>query len=111
MWIGYIALFGVAVEDGLALVEHLKHKLRDWSGSARELILEGATWKLRPILMTTVTTVLALLPIMLSRGAGSEVMKPIATPVVGGMVTATILNLFLVPVLFSVYVEHIRKRR
>jgi Cu/Ag efflux pump CusA len=111
VWIGYIALFGVAVEDGLALVEHLKKKLPDWTGDARTLIIEGAAWKLRPILMTTVTTVLALMPIMLSRGTGSEVMKPIATPVVGGMVTATILNLFIVPVLYSVYVEHFRKGR
>jgi Cu/Ag efflux pump CusA len=109
VWIGYIALFGVAVEDGLALVEHLKKRLHGWTGNARELIIEGAAWKLRPILMTTVTTVLALMPIMLSRGTGSEVMKPIATPVVGGMITATLLNLFIVPVLYSVYVEHFRR--
>ena len=108
VWIGYIALFGVAVEDGLALVEHLKAKLGAAAGDARSLIIEGAAWKLRPILMTTVTTVLALLPIMLSKGAGSEVMKPIAAPVVGGMITATLLNLFLVPVLYSAYAEHIR---
>jgi Cu(I)/Ag(I) efflux system membrane protein CusA/SilA len=107
VWIGYIALFGVAVEDGLALVEHLKAKLGAARENARALIIEGAAWKLRPILMTTVTTVLALLPIMLSTGAGSEVMKPIAAPVVGGMMTATLLNLFLVPVLYSVYAEHI----
>ena len=59
--------------------------------------------------MTTVTTVLALLPIMLSRGAGSEVMKPIATPVVGGMITATLLNLFIVPILYSLYLERTRR--
>jgi Cu(I)/Ag(I) efflux system membrane protein CusA/SilA len=104
VWIGYIALFGVAVEDGLALVEHLRSKVSGPAG-ARALIIECATWKLRPILMTSVTTVLALLPIMLSTGAGSEVMKPIATPVVGGMITATLLNLFLVPVLYGFAVE------
>jgi len=104
VWIGYIALFGVAVEDGLALVEHLKSKVSGAAG-ARALIIECATWKLRPILMTTVTTVLALLPIMLSTGPGSEVMRPIATPVVGGMITATLLNLFLVPVLYGFAVE------
>jgi Cu(I)/Ag(I) efflux system membrane protein CusA/SilA len=112
VWIGYIALFGVAVEDGLALVEHLKKKLAGEStGNVHNLVIEGAIWKLRPILMTTVTTVLALLPIMLSRGAGSEVMKPIATPVVGGMITATLLNLFIVPVLFSLYGERLRKQK
>jgi Cu(I)/Ag(I) efflux system membrane protein CusA/SilA len=101
VWIGYIALFGVAVEDGLALVEHLNAKFGTAVANVKEAIIEGASWKLRPILMTTITTVLALLPIMLSKGAGSEVMKPIAAPVVGGMVTATLLNLFLVPVLYS----------
>jgi Cu(I)/Ag(I) efflux system membrane protein CusA/SilA len=108
VWIGYIALFGVAVEDGLALVEHLKHKMVTYKGGTREMVLEAATWKLRPILMTTVTTILALLPIMLSRGTGSEIMKPIATPVVGGMVTATLLNLFIVPVLFALYARNRR---
>ncbi|MGD9401592.1 MAG: CusA/CzcA family heavy metal efflux RND transporter [bacterium] len=103
VWIGYVALFGVAVEDGLALVEHLKHKMVSWTGDTREMVIEAATYKLRPILMTTVTTILALLPIMLSKGTGSEIMKPIAAPVVGGMVTATLLNLFIVPVLFALY--------
>jgi Cu(I)/Ag(I) efflux system membrane protein CusA/SilA len=111
VWIGYIALFGVAVEDGLALVEHLKTKVAGTAADKSRLVIEGAIWKLRPILMTTVTTVLALLPIMLSTGAGSEVMKPIAAPVVGGMITATLLNLFLVPVLFTFYVEHAQEKR
>jgi Cu(I)/Ag(I) efflux system membrane protein CusA/SilA len=105
VWIGYIALFGVAVEDGLALVEHLKHRLSTGTSSAREMVIDGAIWKLRPILMTTITTVLALLPIMISLGAGSEVMKPIAAPVIGGMITATLLNLFIVPILFFIYAE------
>ena len=61
--------------------------------------------------MTTVTTVLALLPIMFAGGAGSEIMKPIAAPVMGGMITATLLNLFLVPVLYAFYAEHILGKR
>ena len=104
VWIGYIALFGVAVEDGLALVELLKKRAAGWTGDIREMVIDAASYKLRPILMTTVTTILALLPIMLSRGTGSEIMKPIAAPIVGGMVTATLLNLFIVPVLFSLRV-------
>lgn len=99
VWVGYIALFGVAVEDGLVLIEHLKERTSG-SRDTRRCIVEGAKWKLRPILMTTVTTILALLPIMFSRGVGSEVMKPIAAPIVGGMITATVLNLVLIPVLF-----------
>jgi Cu(I)/Ag(I) efflux system membrane protein CusA/SilA len=110
VWVGYIALFGVAVEDGLVLVEHLRHRC-EGTVSVRSAVIEGAKWKLRPILMTTVTTVLALLPIMFSRGTGSEVIKPIATPIVGGMITATLLNLFLVPVLFSWIREREIKRR
>jgi Cu(I)/Ag(I) efflux system membrane protein CusA/SilA len=105
VWIGYIALFGVAVEDGLALIEHLRAKLPDRRGDTAAAVVEGAAWKLRPILMTTITTVLALLPIMISRGAGSEIMKPIAAPVVGGMITATLLNLFILPLLYSIYAE------
>ncbi len=106
VWVGYIALFGVAVEDGLALVKHLRAKMNTWKGSTADLVIEGASWKLRPILMTTVTTVLALVPIMLSSGPGSEVMKPIATPIAGGMITATVLNLFVLPVLYSFYLDH-----
>ena len=106
VWVGYIALFGVAVEDGLVLVEHLKERYRKSKNvDIDEVIVSGATWKLRPILMTTITTIFALLPILFSRGVGSEIMKPIAAPIVGGMITATVLNLFLVPVLFSLFME------
>jgi Cu(I)/Ag(I) efflux system membrane protein CusA/SilA len=70
-----------------------------------ENIVQAALLRVRPIIMTTATTILALLPILLSTGAGSEIMKPIATPTVGGMVTATILNLILVPVIFTWVLE------
>ncbi len=103
VWVGYIALFGVAVEDGLVLIEHLKERYeKSKHNYINVTVIEGAKWKLRPILMTTVTTIFALLPIMFSRGVGSEIMKPIAAPIVGGMVTATVLNLILVPVLFAI---------
>lgn len=110
VWVGYIGLFGVAVEDGLVLIEHLKHRC-ERTEEVRKEVIEGAKWKLRPILMTTVTTILALMPIMFSTGAGSEVIKPIATPIIGGMATATILNLFLVPILFSWLQERRFQRR
>lgn len=110
VWIGYIALFGVAVEDGLVLIEHLKERVRK-SNNIRDSVIEGATWKLRPILMTTITTIFALFPIMFATGIGSEIMKPIATPIVGGMVTATILNLILVPVLFAALKEWEKRRK
>ena len=70
-------------------------------GATAENIVQAGLLRVRPIIMTTATTILALIPILLSSGAGSEIMKPIATPTVGGMVTATLLNLILVPVLFA----------
>ena len=67
----------------------------------RKTVAEGALMRLRPAMMTTMTTIIALMPIMLSTGAGSEIMKPMASPTVGGLITATLSNLILVPVLYS----------
>jgi len=100
VWVGYIALFGVAVEDGVVMVDFLVKSVKK-GGSITEDIVQAGLLRVRPIVMTTATTILALIPILVSTGAGSEIMKPIATPTVGGMVTATLLNLILVPVLFS----------
>ena len=100
VWVGYIALFGVAVEDGVVMMDFLVKHSRIGKNFI-ENIIQAALLRVRPIIMTTATTILALLPILLSTGAGSEIMKPIATPTVGGMVTATILNLILVPVIFT----------
>jgi len=66
-----------------------------------ENVIQAALLRVRPIIMTTATTILALIPILISTGTGSEIMKPIAAPTVGGMVTATLLNLILVPVFFT----------
>jgi len=66
-----------------------------------EEIIQAGLLRVRPITMTTATTILALIPILLSTGAGSEIMKPIAAPTVGGMVTATLLNLIIVPVVYA----------
>ena len=104
VWVGYIALFGVAVEDGVVMMDFLVKHSRIGKNFI-ENIVQAALLRVRPIIMTTATTILALLPILLSTGAGSEIMKPIATPTVGGMVTATILNLILVPVIFTWVLE------
>jgi Cu(I)/Ag(I) efflux system membrane protein CusA/SilA len=100
VWVGYIALFGVAVEAGVVMMDFLVEFSRKTT-NVDENIVQAALLRVRPIIMTTATTILALIPIMVSTGAGSEIMKPIAAPTVGGMITATILNLILVPVLFS----------
>jgi Cu(I)/Ag(I) efflux system membrane protein CusA/SilA len=100
VWVGYIALFGVAVEDGVVMVDFLVKSVKKGGGITDDIVQAGLL-RVRPIVMTTATTILALIPILLSAGAGSEIMKPIAAPTVGGMVTATLLNLILVPVLFA----------
>jgi Cu(I)/Ag(I) efflux system membrane protein CusA/SilA len=100
VWVGYIALFGVAVEDGVVMIDFLLKTVQRGGDRVEDLVKAGVL-RVRPIVMTTATTILALIPILLSTGAGSEIMKPIATPTVGGMVTATLLNLILVPVLFA----------
>ena len=100
VWVGYIALFGVAVEDGVVMLDFLVKQ----SGKQKDFIenvIQAGLLRVRPIIMTTVTTILALLPILFSTGTGSEIMKPIATPTVGGMVTATLLNLIIVPVIYT----------
>ena len=102
VWVGYIALFGVAIEAGVVMVEYLLQKVKS-EGSNRplkEIIVDAALLRVRPIVMTTATTILALMAVMFSTGTGSEVMKPIAVPTVGGILTATLTNLLLVPVLF-----------
>jgi Cu(I)/Ag(I) efflux system membrane protein CusA/SilA len=102
VWVGYIALFGVAVEAGIVMVEYLLQRVKSKGSDKplKEIIIDGALLRVRPIVMTTATTVLALMAVMFSTGTGSEVMKPIAIPTVGGIITATLTNLLLVPILF-----------
>lgn len=102
VWVGYIALFGVAVEAGIVMVEYLAQRKKSEGNDRplKEIVVEAALLRVRPIVMTTATTILALMAVMFSTGAGSEVMKPVAVPTVGGMITATLANLILIPVLF-----------
>ena len=105
VWVGYIALFGIAVEDGIVLIEYLLGRVRGGE-PIDEAVINAGLLRVRPIIMTTATTVLALLPIMLaeiSTTTGAELMKPIAVPTFGGMVSATVANLILAPVLFSLF--------
>ena len=105
VWVGYIALFGIAVEDGIVLIEYLLERVRGGE-PIDEAVINAGLLRVRPIIMTTATTILALLPIMLaeiSTTTGAELMKPIAVPTFGGMVTATVANLILAPVLFSLF--------
>jgi Cu(I)/Ag(I) efflux system membrane protein CusA/SilA len=117
VWVGYIALFGIAVETGVVMVIYLDEALerrlmsQALSPAAIEAAsIEGAVQRLRPKLMTVAVVMLSLAPILWSSGIGSDVMKPIATPIVGGMVTSTVHVLILVPVFFAMMQER-RLRR
>jgi Cu(I)/Ag(I) efflux system membrane protein CusA/SilA len=112
--VGYIALFGIAVETGVVMVVYLHEALEKRLASAQpltnealqEAVIEGAVHRLRPKLMTVTAVLASLVPILWESGIGSDVMKPIAAPIVGGMITSTITVLILVPVFF----ELIKKR-
>lgn len=104
VWVGFIALFGIATDDGVVMGTYLKttfaqRKPSDVQG-IRASVMEAGLKRIRPCLMTTATTILALLPILTATGRGSDVMVSMAIPCLGGMVMA-LLSLFMVPVLYS----------
>jgi Cu(I)/Ag(I) efflux system membrane protein CusA/SilA len=109
VWVGYIALFGIAVETGVFMVVYLHEALERRLASGAPLTvaeleaatIEGAVHRLRPKLMTVAVVLASLVPILRESDIGSDVMKPIAAPIVGGMITSTIHVLILVPVFFA----------
>jgi Cu(I)/Ag(I) efflux system membrane protein CusA/SilA len=118
VWVGYIALFGIAVETGVVMVVYL-HEALERKQHAVPLLtkadveaaaIEGAVQRLRPKLMTVTAVLASLVPILWESGIGSDVMKPIAAPIVGGMITSTINVLILVPVFFVMLKERELRR-
>jgi len=118
VWVGYIALFGIAVETGVVMVVYLHEALNRRLASGKplkhedieEAVIEGAVQRLRPKLMTVCVVLASLIPILWESGIGSDVMKPIAAPIVGGMITSTIHVLILVPVFFALMKERALRR-
>ena len=118
VWVGYIALFGIAVETGVVMVvylhEALDHRLNSGIPLRHEdieaAVIEGAVHRLRPKLMTVCVVLASLIPILWETGVGADVMKPIAAPLVGGMITSTIHVLILVPVFFALMKERALRR-
>jgi cobalt-zinc-cadmium resistance protein CzcA len=98
--IGFIALFGIAVLNGIVLVSYLS-QLRQSGLEPREAVLQGCSVRLRPVLMTALITILSLIPLLFAQGPGSEIERPLAVVVVGGLVTSTLLTLLVIPILFS----------
>jgi len=116
VWVGFIALFGTAVQTGVVMViylnEAVERKRREMDGkltleTLKQAVMEGAVLRLRPKVMTVTTVVAGLLPIMWSESSGAEVMKPLATPVLGGMVSSLLHVLVVTPVIF--FLMHARE--
>ncbi|MBN2591378.1 MAG: efflux RND transporter permease subunit [Sedimentisphaerales bacterium] len=97
--VGFIVLFGIAVQNGVVLVSYI-NQLRQKGIKTQDAIIQGSLQRLRPVLMTATTTVLGLLPLLLSEGTGSEVQRPLAAVVVFGLASATILTLFVIPAFY-----------
>jgi Cu(I)/Ag(I) efflux system membrane protein CusA/SilA len=115
--VGFIALFGTAMETGVIMVvylhEALDKRLKKGEIAKEEIseaTIEGSVLRLRPKLMTVGTTLMGLVPIMWATGTGSDVMRPIAAPIIGGMITSTIHVLIATPVIFALVKEYLWKR-
>lgn len=98
--IGFIAIFGIALEDGLVLLYSFHNKLKK-GASMMQAIREGVEAKLRPVLMTTFTTIFGIMPLLLARGPGAEIQRPLAVVVVGGLMTSTLVTLVVLPLVYQ----------
>ena len=98
--VGFITLFGVAVLNGVVMVESINQLVKDGIDTSKA-VFDGAVSRLRPVLMTAITSALGLIPMLMSNGVGAEIQRPLASVIVGGLVTATLLTLFVLPVLYA----------
>ena len=98
---GFLSLFGIAILDGVILISFINKVSAGHPDHIKDAIVEGASLRVRPVLMTALLAALALLPAAISTAIGSEAQRPFALVIVGGMVTATILNLFALPVFYA----------
>jgi cobalt-zinc-cadmium resistance protein CzcA len=102
--IGFIAIFGIALEDGLVLLATIRRRWR--AGDRPDIAVRyGVTTKLRPVLMTTFSTVFGVLPLLLATGPGAEIQRPLATVVVGGLLTSTLVTLVVLPLAYQTLLE------
>jgi cobalt-zinc-cadmium resistance protein CzcA len=102
-------MVGVAMLNGIVLVSFLNGQ-RDHGLSVREAVLRGTALRLRPVLMTASVAILGLVPMLLSSGVGAETQRPLATVVVGGLITSTLLTLVLLPVLYDWMEQRVARR-
>nr|WP_199079646.1 CusA/CzcA family heavy metal efflux RND transporter [Pedobacter sp. ASV19] len=109
--IGFIALFGIAVLNGIVLIAEFNRLKKSGMTNLHKIVLTGATLRLRPVLMTAVVASFGFIPMALSNGSGAEVQRPLATVVIGGLLIATFLTLFLLPVLYVLVEARVDKNR
>jgi cobalt-zinc-cadmium resistance protein CzcA len=102
--VGFIALWGIAVLNGVVLVSYIR-SLRENGRSVREAVIEGATLRFRPVMMTATVAMLGLIPFLFSSGPGSEVQRPLAIVVIGGLITCTLLTLLVLPTIYRWFDE------
>ena len=98
--VGFITLFGIAVLNGIVLLSYIT-QLREEGMPMKEAIFKGCGVRLRPVLMTALITILSLIPMLFAQGPGSEIQRPLAVVVVGGLATSTLLTLIVLPALFG----------
>jgi copper/silver efflux system protein len=114
VWVGFLALFGIATDDGVVMSTYLDQRFGGLEPTGRdairEAVVDAGCRRVRPCLMTTATTLLALLPVLTSTGRGSELMAPMAVPIFGGMLIA-LITMFVVPVLYSAVKEAARPQK
>ena len=108
--IGFIAIFGIALEDGLVLLNTIRRRFRE-GDPVSEAVRYGVTAKLRPVLMTTFTTVFGILPLLLATGPGAEIQRPLATVVIGGLLTSTLVTLVVLPLAYQTILERLPTAR
>jgi cobalt-zinc-cadmium resistance protein CzcA len=99
--VGFIALFGVAVMNGVVLVSYVRRLERESDLGPAEAARRGALVRMRPVLTTALVAALGFVPMALATGSGAEVQRPLATVVIGGLVTATLLTLFVLPAIYG----------
>ncbi len=108
--IGFIALFGIAVLNGIVLIEYFKELKNKGINDMDTLIFKGTKDRMRPVLLTAMAAAMGFLPMAISTNAGAEVQRPLATVVIGGLITSTVLTLIVLPVLYSIF-HSVRKGR
>jgi cobalt-zinc-cadmium resistance protein CzcA len=107
--VGFIALSGIAVLNGVVLVNYF-NQLKNQGKTGKDLVMQGTLVRLRPVLMTALVAIFGFLPMMLSTGIGAEVQRPLASVVIGGIVSSTLLTLIVLPILYSIFEKRFNGR-